>query len=455
MSSETRMSACPDEEQLAGLLEGGLEPEARGRIERHIAGCSTCLDVLAAALPAEAPVRVEPVVELPAEWTRRPAHGSRRVRRWAVAAAVVLAAGVVLAGSLRRPLADQATSALTRIVGRTLGIPVRADSIWASLGSDVATVVIHVHGVAIGKEQNRFVSADEVVLSIAPAASLGTGSVVQEMRVLRPEIRLAAESVIAGLSRLGEPEVLGLFSTAGSADLVDGRAVLALPGGESLELTELNGGIQRTGEDARLVLGGRLAGGVITISGTFSGDGRSLAVTLGGRAIDLGALSRLTGGRLHGTAEIRADVSGSPAAPRVDGRISVQNGRWNSTPLASLPTIDQTILRSVRPSLAGSDLAFDDGRAIFAWRDGVWRLPRVYVSAGGLLAGGRARIARGGVVDGRGTVRIPADVVGALVAIEPGLASLRDVAGTATLPFAVSGPFDAPRFTLAAPPAAR
>jgi hypothetical protein len=72
---------CPSENALAALAEGALLPEERESVERHVAGCGECLDVVA-SLARELPTPV--AAERPAR------HGAARFLP--LAAAILLAA---------------------------------------------------------------------------------------------------------------------------------------------------------------------------------------------------------------------------------------------------------------------------------------------------------------------------------------------------------------------------
>lgn len=46
----TVASECPPAEELAALLEGGIEPEARKRLLAHLNACEPCYQVFTAAV---------------------------------------------------------------------------------------------------------------------------------------------------------------------------------------------------------------------------------------------------------------------------------------------------------------------------------------------------------------------------------------------------------------------
>lgn len=62
----TGSDACPDAEELAALVDGRLNGEDRAKVERHLAGCHVCREVLAETVRLD---EAEPVVsgsDLPA-----------------------------------------------------------------------------------------------------------------------------------------------------------------------------------------------------------------------------------------------------------------------------------------------------------------------------------------------------------------------------------------------------
>jgi hypothetical protein len=91
-----RSPTCPDEQHVAGYVDGGLDEGTRQALERHLADCGHCLTVVGllsrerhAALPAAAP-------DSTAAQARVPASGGQ-VRRWQSAPQWAAAAVLVLA----------------------------------------------------------------------------------------------------------------------------------------------------------------------------------------------------------------------------------------------------------------------------------------------------------------------------------------------------------------------
>jgi hypothetical protein len=93
--------ACPDEQQIAGYVDGALDEVARGRFELHLADCARCLELvglLCRERDAEAiePVTHEVVTRAPTVLAEGPQRRWRFAPQWAAAAALVLAVPLLL-----------------------------------------------------------------------------------------------------------------------------------------------------------------------------------------------------------------------------------------------------------------------------------------------------------------------------------------------------------------------
>lgn len=86
-----RADACPEPELLAAYIDGQLSPGERTQLERHLAGCAECRDIVSDGVAA--------VAELPVAVPRR----SSRTRWVGVAVALAAAAAIVIAVRLQRP----------------------------------------------------------------------------------------------------------------------------------------------------------------------------------------------------------------------------------------------------------------------------------------------------------------------------------------------------------------
>ena len=99
-SEAQRTPACPDDHQVAGYVDGGLDDAARAHLEQHLADCSRCLSLVGMLsrerhLEAIEPVPREVVARACALVGPGQQHGKQRQWRlapqWAAAAALVLA----------------------------------------------------------------------------------------------------------------------------------------------------------------------------------------------------------------------------------------------------------------------------------------------------------------------------------------------------------------------------
>ncbi len=459
MTTEETITAalCPDDERLAAWVEGALSDVDRARVEAHIAVCSTCLDVAAASVPAAAPARTaagsEEAPHIGAAVVSAPPPRAHRRgwRRFAIAAGIVAVAGTALLAAYRDRLGGRIGPLVARVGSRTLGVPMQATNL--SVGATRDGMVVTLRDVTLGKAEGHPMRVDEVGVTVALAAPFANEPVVRRVELVRPVVDLRGTSSTGGLPRLDPAPLAALFAKAAAFDVVDAHVVLPVSATQSLQFDALNGTGERVPGGARLVVHGNVADGQIDLTGWLSDDGQRLTLTVGGRGLSAMALP-FANGRLSGTAELRVDVRQTGAVQRINGRIAIHDGRiLGLRPLSLVPLGEAgaAALRAVRPQLAGEHLPFDDARAVFALRDGVWRLPRLFVSSNGFLVGGRARVAPIGDAAGRGTIRVPADVVEALATVAPELERLRDDGGTATLPFAVSGPILQPVVTLRRP----
>jgi len=96
-----RSPACPDENRIAGYVDGGLDAAVRQELERHFADCGHCLELvgwLSRELHASAaePVPSQVLAQAGARARKEPQHRWRSAPQWAAAAAVVLAAPLLV-----------------------------------------------------------------------------------------------------------------------------------------------------------------------------------------------------------------------------------------------------------------------------------------------------------------------------------------------------------------------
>jgi hypothetical protein len=96
-----RSPTCPDEHQIAGYVDGGLDEAARDLVGLHLADCAHCLALVALLCRERVAEESEPAPREIAAHARarvsvRPQRWWRFAPQWAVAAALVLAVPVLL-----------------------------------------------------------------------------------------------------------------------------------------------------------------------------------------------------------------------------------------------------------------------------------------------------------------------------------------------------------------------
>lgn len=450
MRSDTpQIGLCPDDEILAALLEDRLAETERARVERHVARCDDCLDVVASAtsftaasVAAVRPSEVEPTVRrfgISSGW-----------RRFAMAASVLVALGLtvgMLAGTFGTHIVGPR---LARMASRIIGVPLHVGRASMHLGEAPGQIVLSMRELSLGRTGKLSATAEELSVTVALAAPLSGASPIARVRVMRPDVDLATYGPTALLgSQVARARVLASLG-ADRIEVEGGRLVLPGLPGHPLVVSDVSGGAVRDGDLLRLVLQGRAAEGTVDVTGHVGLDAHELALTIGGRDLQASALPPF-GVRLRGTMDVRLDLHGEGDALRAGGRVSVRDGALVDYAPATLFGLDsdvRSVLGALDPAVGGDDLAFEEARAVLAWRQGAWRLPRVFMTGGGIVAGGRARIGADQGVTGRGTVRLPADLAASLEPHAPVLEAFRDASGAVTLPFGLTGNLAAPSVTL-------
>ena len=96
-----RSAACPDEHQVAGYVDGGLDEAAREQVALHLADCGHCLALVGLLCRERHADAIEPMpagvaVQAPALATSRLQRRWRYAPQWAAAAALVLAVPLLL-----------------------------------------------------------------------------------------------------------------------------------------------------------------------------------------------------------------------------------------------------------------------------------------------------------------------------------------------------------------------
>jgi len=95
-TSPERSLACPDEQQIAGYVDGGLDAAAREQLQFHLTDCAACLALVGMLCRGRRSTAIEPVPPDLIEQARlmvtpKPHRPWRSAPQWAAAAAIVLA----------------------------------------------------------------------------------------------------------------------------------------------------------------------------------------------------------------------------------------------------------------------------------------------------------------------------------------------------------------------------
>ena len=123
-----RQPGCPDDYLLASYMEGGLSEQDHGRFETHLADCAYCLDrVGALARAAESPAvgAGTETIRKRSQWNPL----SPRVTRWATAALLVMAVGIIVSRQSPSPVtstpgaSDPKNTVSERFIDKTSPIP--------------------------------------------------------------------------------------------------------------------------------------------------------------------------------------------------------------------------------------------------------------------------------------------------------------------------------------------
>ncbi|MCC6764169.1 MAG: hypothetical protein IT293_05850 [Deltaproteobacteria bacterium] len=434
---------CPDDERLGAFLEGRSNETERDALAPHVARCRSCLDVVAAGLAATRMTGSRAADAGTRASGTRPPRSSWRRLAWAATLAIALA-GVALVAA-RRPVLGF-SSAVARVASRWFDADVRIEAIRGRLGPS-GTFIVGLQ--RLRYEHGKYIfTADEVAATVALASLVAGDSSLRRLVFVRPRLEVARPAIAVVTAPEVADRVLATLDAVERVDVVDGTVVLRDDASESSTLEGITGGMELRDTEGRIALRGRLGGGTLDVTGMVRTDGGPFVLTVAGREVSASALMPF-GVRIEGRAEMRFDVKRAPAGVHLDGRVAVRGGRLVGGGPVQVLALDRTAhlaLAAAAPLLAGPDLPFDELRAAFAWRRGVWRLSRVYVASGEVVAGGEVRVRADGDVEGRGTVRLPPALVREFAPSGALVASFLDPSGSAIVPFAVAGSVKAPRF---------
>ena len=184
---------CLDDYELASLLAASVGTEMRGKLEEHLSECSYCLERVAGLVSPGSETENTEVPEPTLHRARelvRPLHGAGYLARWASAAVIVLALGLLYVNraefSGNNPAATSNPDALRQ--SRSLGDHnVRPRILAPSPGSHLSAR----GGTIDWTEVNGSLYYDVLVLSL-------DGEIISESRVTQPHWDVPAGLLQAG-----------------------------------------------------------------------------------------------------------------------------------------------------------------------------------------------------------------------------------------------------------------
>jgi hypothetical protein len=241
-------ATCPDPSLLAGLHEGGLEPDESERWMTHLAECRRCQATLAALARAD--------VEAPT--AHAPAHSwwsyVQRGLRWpvlvplAAGAVIVLAVWVVDPGSTvgpRRSTPQRSTDAAPQSAAIPTSQPVREST--SERASPTADRTFGENAAGLAQDEDAGVVTDnasalsEEVLETAPAQA-EPGAVAR---------RPLPEALSSARARARPADAAALLRAAEPSDPVADPVVLSSPQDRRRWRAGLDGNIARTDDDGQ------------------------------------------------------------------------------------------------------------------------------------------------------------------------------------------------------------
>jgi hypothetical protein len=400
VSLDTRAGAtCPDDESLGAWIEARLAPATQEELERHVASCPTCLDVVASALAtsnaettaAAVPTPVRPGVSL----------------RWlALAASLLIAIGVGYAGA--RVALERGRAAIAARASETLRMPIAIGSMTV-LAGNLDGVRLRLGDVRLG---DTVVDALDVELA---AAALLRGTI--EIAALHLH---GASLDLRGANVAGQAAPLVALASVPDVpkvtlDDVQLRIDPGPLGGAPLSLAGVRGEMS-LGDPTAVAIDftAAVAGGTMRLRGDIGRSPATLALELTADTLDA---TTLAGRRIAGPADVHASITGPVTDPRVHGTVRIAPATLTGIVLPVPPT-------AVSPR--GAPLSIDELHAAFAWRHRVLRLRRLHLATPTLTAGASLQLLPNRTLTGTGTAALSSPT-------------------PATLPFTITGTLDSPR----------
>jgi len=421
------LSPCPDAEALSGFVEARLPALEAGAVERHVAACADCLDIVAAVLPSET---------TPASTAdgRVQVARARRVSPmpvWlpgAIAALLVLVVGGLAGHFAARLVLARAADALATRMSLALGAPVTIDAV--GLGATDTAVVVRLGGIRLEGESRGSAVASRVDLALPLTTLLRGDLAIARAEIVRPILAMQVASGTAAAG--GRPafelaKLWGVLARGPAIAIADGTLLLHLDDDSLLRIAALDLAVD--GVTTRTLRAtARVGTGVLALHGIREPDG-ALALRLDGR--DLRLASPIAGLAVGGPVDLAATLVGSPTAPRLRLRLRMTEATIVPGALA-MPTGPIIPPDAVGFRVRGLRLAlrpFGTG----------WTIDRFAVTGPDGTLAAEGALSRG-TLSGSGTLRVSPEA-----AIRLGMGSSSAAAGSEqVIPIVVRGTPDAP-----------
>ena len=253
------MTQCPDHQALAGFIEQRVPEPERTEIELHVAGCVTCLDIMAAAMMPAATAEQESGAP-PMTRTNRPSL--RRIWSQAMAAGLAL----FLTGTVGYLAAvftgEQIRLAAVRIATERFGTPLEVQSLGFSAGPETGTITVRARQLDLGAFGQAAVAEFDLALG-----RLGVGTpVLRAVRLFAPEFRWTLSEHESDRPRLRE--ALAAWAMAPTVEIVDAVLHLHQSNGPAIVVEHLSASARRSGARVDVRATATLGAGTLGVHGT-------------------------------------------------------------------------------------------------------------------------------------------------------------------------------------------
>ncbi len=423
------MTPCPDHEVLTGFIERQLPEPQRAEIERHVAGCGSCLDVVAAAaIPAEQ----TPALTPPARPVRlaAPAPTSRRPASYALAAglALLVTAGIGYLGM--GVVTEQARLAAVRMATEQLGLSVDVESLGMAVAGDLRAIRVTARQLDLGAF-GRAVAAE---FEIAPGDLAFGAPTLRAIRLFAPEFRWTLEE--DDPERLRLADALGAFALAPAIEIHDAVLHVNQPNGPPIVVEHLSATAHTVDGRVRVRATGTLGDGTLSIRGSIDTDDEPrVDVTIGGWDLPSAVLPYVRDW-MDGRLTMALRVTGATSNPRWAGRLRIADARLlGLDPLRDLAAsfwLKQAALSTSRNQAAGV-------RATVRIDQDGWRVPRGRIVQGELETRMVVKGTPDAGVTGEGVALLSEAPAAALIARSPLFRLYGTRTGRLRIPFALQG----------------